>query len=195
MYPLHSLRHRQKDFLRVLPLQRPGLFQVLFQRLPLNKFHDNVGGIIFLKQIQHLHHLKDFTHLGHFPGFLEEHLLAVDPGHSGLLGIIPLQSIAGTGVAAHLPGGIILLDRHLPLQRQIPANIGDAKAALPQDLADQVFTVQDCPGTEGIIQPSAAGIIAAHGTGISPDFLHAAKTAIDFHLFTSPYFLSSRRLF
>ena len=179
---LHGIDGREKNIPCMVPGQGPGLFQPVFQVFPLHKVHDDVSGIVLLEQIQHPDDLGDSADPGHFPGLFQKHLPAAVPGGSARFRVVPLQSAACLG-AADLGGGEVFLNGNLAFQSQVPAAVGNAEAALSQDGAHHIFSVQDRPRLQGIGKGALRSrVISAVGTGVGADRFHAAKTAIKFHL-------------
>ena len=175
---LHGPDGRKKDILRLGPEERAGFLKIGLQGDALHKVHDDVGCCVFLKQVLHPDDSRNAVHLGHFSGFLQKH------AHSVLLGLlcrlcgVPGQACISRG-PTDLAGGVKFLDGNLPLQSHIPTNIGDAKAALAQDTAHQVFPGQDGAHGQGIFRAlGLAGIKAAVGAGVGLDGLHAAKASV-----------------
>ena len=182
MHLLHGLDYRQEDVPGVLPGKGAGFLKPLLQRLAFDEIHDDVGGLVGQEQIQNLNHLGNFSDPGHLPGFLQEDILAAVPGRLGLLGAVPLQG--GSVLPHHLTRGVVFLDGYLLLQHQIPADVGQAEAALTQKLAHQVFPVQNRPRCQGVAR-CFSRLISAVGAWIGRDFLHAAIAAIDLHIWSS----------
>ena len=79
----HSVCHRQKNLLCLLPGHGALLSQPLLQGLAFHKVHDDVGGGIFLKHLQHVDDLGNIGDQGHFPGFLLEGFHAAVLGKPG----------------------------------------------------------------------------------------------------------------
>ena len=182
MYLLHGLHGGEENVFRLLPCQRAGLIQPCFQRFAFHEVHDDIGRLVFLKNIPHPHHIGEIVHLGHFSGLFQEHLHTVLPCLPGLLVGIPCQ-IPGAGIPADLTGGVVFLDGDLPFQRDIPADVGDAEAALPQHPADQIFPREDRSYGQGIFYSrDPPRVEAAVGAGIALNFLHTAKAFVQFHI-------------
>ena len=182
MYLLHGLNGGEENVFRLLPCQRAGLIQPCFQRFAFHEVHDDIGRLVFLKNIPHPHHIGEIVHLGHFSGLFQEHLHTVLPCLPGLLVGIPCQ-IPGAGIPADLTGGVVFLDGDLPLHGKVPADIGDAEAALTQHFSYDVSAVQNRPIGKHIIGCGGLrGVKAADGAGVAVNFLHTAKTAIKFHV-------------
>ena len=162
---LHGVDGGEKNLLCLVPGQGPGFFQMVLQGFALNKVHDNVGRVVLLEQIPHPDYLGDITDPGHFPGLLQEHFPAAVPGG-----------------AADLGRGEVFLDGHLALQGQVPADIGDAEAALAQNGAHHIFAVQNHSRLQGIGKGAPGPrVIPAVGTGVLADFFHAMKATGELH--------------
>ena len=65
---------------RLGPGHGTGFLQSSLQSLSRHKVHDDVGGSVLLKQVQHSDNAGDAVGLDHLPGFLQEHLHSVLPG-------------------------------------------------------------------------------------------------------------------
>ena len=165
VYPLHGLDGRKENLPCPFPGQGAGFLQMVLQGLALDKIHDDIGSFILLEQIPHPDHLGDFADPGHFPGLLQEHFPAAVPGG-----------------AADLGRGKVCLDGHLALQGQVPADIGDAEAALAQNGAHHIFAVQNQSRLQGIgIGAPGPRAIPAVGTGALAGFFHAMKATGELH--------------
>ena len=182
MHLLHGLNGGKENGFSLFPRQRAGLFQPRFQRFALHEVHDDVGCLVFLKKIPHPYHVGDIVHFGHFPCLFQEHLRTVLFRLLGLHTGVPRQS-PGAGIPADLTGRVVFLDGDLPFQRDIPADVGDAEAALTQHPADQIFPREDRSHGQGVLDSfDAPRVEAAVGAGIALNFLHAAKTTVEFHI-------------
>ena len=175
MYLSHGLDDRQEQLPYLLPGQRAGLLQFCFQGNALDELHHDIGRAVLLKQIQYPNHSGDAVSPGHFPGFLQEHLHSVPPGLLCRLRGVPGQ-IPGAGASAHLSRGVILLHSDFALQRDVPADVGNAEAPLAENLADQVFPRQNGSRRQGIFRIFCRfRVIAAPRTGIALKGLHTAQ--------------------
>ena len=114
----------------------------------LDVFHDDIGGIVGLKEIPHADDDLLLIHFGHGPGFVEELLLAPLKAFPGGAYAIAHQLRGDGGIAAGLIHGIVFLDGHLELQPQIAADVGNAKPAFPQHPAHHVTIHQHSAGPQ-----------------------------------------------
>ena len=136
---LHSPEGRTENVFRLFPGHGSGLFQTAFQSFSLYKVHDNIGRVVFPEQVPNPDNTGNIVHPGHFPGFFQEHFQPILPGPLGLFAAVPSQC-SSPRAAVDLTGGVILLNGHLPFQRNIPADVGNTKAALTQHFPHQIFS-------------------------------------------------------
>ncbi len=174
MHLLHGLNGRTENGFRLRPGHGAGALQPGFQGLALYEVHDDVGGFILPEQLPNLDHPGDVLYLGHFPGFLQEHLEPILLGQPGLLGFRPDQP-PGARQPADLAGGVVLLNGNLSFQGNVPADVGNAEAALAQHLTHQVLSAKNRLRRQGKgVFLHLPDIEAAFRAGIPPKILHAA---------------------
>ena len=103
-------------------------------------FHDDVGGVVLLKEVADADDLGRLVHLGHGPGLGEEAEPALfeAPLHAG----IGAHAEALLRPAGNERRGVILLDGDPKLQPQVAADVRDAESPFAQDAADQVAVHQ-----------------------------------------------------
>ena len=117
------------------------LFDQVAEGGAIDVLHDDVGGVILLKEIPHTDNGLLLVHFGHGPGLYQ------------ILFLPPLKALGGGPHKAGdrqgnrgIPGGpvhrVILLDGHFQLQTQVVADVGDAKPALAQGAPHQVAAQQ-----------------------------------------------------
>ena len=150
MYPNHGLNCGNQQLLRFVPVQRTIFHQIVLQGNSCHEIHDNIGRVVVRKHFADLDDLGDILQLLHFGGFLPEYRRAI---HHQQLGF-PVTGPDDVGTPGGIPGsvaaGIQLLDGNLLLFRQIPCDIGDAKAALSKGHAQQISAVKDGIGCQCI---------------------------------------------
>ena len=143
-------------------------------------FHDDVGGVVFFKEV------LDPDDLGHIGEPGQGLGLPEEPG-AAIIKQVPLAALqAGDLQGTHMvPGnkvvGVKFLNSHRGIQIQIPAQIGNAEAALAQDPAHQVLPPQhrSCGKLMGSIL--GVGAVAAVFTYRLVCQVHAAVAAQLFH--------------
>ena len=136
---LQRLAHGRQQ-LHGLGKGHPGgqLFQEGLQRDALHELHDDVGGVVLLKVVQHPHDAGNVVQ--HRQRLRFVHAL-VDPravAFPDAFGRIAADDRGLRGIAPHRPLGEIFLDRHPAVQVGIEPCVGDAEAALSQRFADHV---------------------------------------------------------
>ncbi len=137
---LHSGSKLQNHRKRLLHRHIPILLQIRLQSHSFQIFHHNIGRTIFYKAVKNLYDSAYGTKLS----------------QTSCLVYKPLQSLSEllcllTGKCDHLSfsrspcnklTGKILLDRHSPLHRIIPTDIGNSKAAKSQHSAHNIAVVK-----------------------------------------------------
>ena len=107
----------------------------------LDILHDDVGGIVGLKEVAHMHHFRHTGQSRQGLGLPDEPL----PGVPEELALLVFVSGKGKGVPAvpvYETAGIKLLDGHGNVQPVVPSYVGDAEAALAQHLTHHVLSLQ-----------------------------------------------------
>ena len=169
------------------PQGAPAVLHKLLKGNTLHIFHNDVGGIVGQKEVSYLHNLRHLREPGQHFGLPEKPLLVIAEPSAFISGAA--YHIHGYGgIPHHHPHGIIFLDGYRDIQIQIPAQIGNAKAALSQHLAHQILLLQHCPGRETMKLPGDTLVITAVRAHRAIGFqFHAAIAAFLFH-FPSPFF-------
>ena len=145
VHRLHGPEHRAQPREQVRSGDRAVLGSQFLQGLPLQKLHDDIGGVVLRKMVLHPDDLRDLVQLRHGLGLPEELLPAF------LIGGLVSRGVAGhiqgdRDLPAHQEGGEVLFDGHPLVQHRVPAQIGDAEAALSQDASHPVAPVQKAAG-------------------------------------------------
>ena len=125
-------------------------------------FHYDIGGFVQLKAVPDLDDGRDVFQPGKGLRFPQE------PGFAGKISFrqrtcVAVDPVAPGGISGYQGGRVVFLDSDRFFLLHIPAQIGDAETALAQNLANEIFFLQQRPGTElmGLILP--AGRIPALG--------------------------------
>ena len=142
MDPAEGIHNRAQDGKGLPGRQGTALhLDIALQVRSLHILHGDIGSIVLREIIVDLYDTGDIGQLGHGPGFPHEALPVM---------LEDLRVIAGAGhfqrigiVAGHDAAGVILLNGQRDVQIVIPADVGDAEAALAQDF------------THGILAPEA----------------------------------------
>ena len=124
-------------------------FDSLLQRLPLQVLHDNIGRVVFQERVMNSHNVRRIE-TGDDARLLQ---------HALLLQVeIPLLAVRhrNGGAVAHRSFRKQFLDGDRALQVSVRAQIGNAKAAFPQDPAQ---------GEPSVLQVSACRQIAGRDRG------------------------------
>ena len=139
-------------------------------------FHDDIGGVVLLYEVQDGHDFGDVLELYQRLGFPEEPFpTALEVGDSGLAAAfhgVGLSTLAEYGAA-----GIEFLDGDASLHQRVPCHIGDAETALTQYLTDLVPVPDHGAGLQLMLLVLCA---AAVGTYIFLVFPEAAVTTFHF---------------
>ena len=126
---LHQPRQqRQQDGLQFLFCQCAAPLERIFQGFSLDILHDNVGGAVRLKKMLHLHDVG-MLETGHHPGLVQE------PFQSPIKKLLIGGGLWRDGpvLFAYRPlRRQVLLDGDRHVQRNIPAQVGDAETAMSQ---------------------------------------------------------------
>ena len=165
-----------------LLLRKPSavVFQVRAQRHSIHILHDHIGCFIGKEEIPHRHdavQIIKFRQVLRLRHEFFQSLAIVVPARAGKGGYGTASPLSGfAGSKAH---GEIFLDRHPYLQVQVPAHIGDAEAALSDDLPDHDLALQHSIERE----PSGRPLVfvpdkAAYRAGLVRlcPFVHASRT-------------------
>ena len=118
----------------------PLLFQVGLQRFPLYELHHDICRAVFLKVVPHRHDARQCMKPRQ-PLRLIDELLPPRPEEGLRISCIGAHQRRGVPVPRHKTIREILLDRQLHLEVQIPPEVEDAKAPLPDGAPQQVFPV------------------------------------------------------
>ena len=156
-------------------------------------FHDDIRRAVFDEAVLHRHHAgvvvepRDLLRFAEkaFASF-KERLLVLPGEHAH--GALPL-------IADHNAGGEVFLDGYRYVQKQIPADIRDAEAALAQRTAHQILSLENGTRRQMVLFRNKISLYeAAHGTrllliGLARHTAHAQFPV--FHVVTSPFTRSS----
>ena len=108
----------------------------------LDILHDNIGGVVCFKKVTNTHNHLLFIHLCHRSGFLQKSGLAALKAGTCRRNAEADQFLGNSGISTDLVHRIIFLDRHLQLQPQVTADVGDTKTAFSQHSSYQVSVHQ-----------------------------------------------------
>jgi hypothetical protein len=171
-----TVEDREDQLFGLILGQAPApLIQVLGQREPLIVVHHQIGRAVGLEEVPHPHDVG-VIELGQ-GARLQQELLQAEAEQLAIV----LGMDGDGGPVAGSPGqvpGQKLLDGHPGLEVEIPAQVGDTKAAgLAQHPANQKLFME--PGAVRQNQRAARGllIIAAVGAGVGPAFVGEATGA------------------
>ena len=141
---LQRVHHRHDDRHRLLHSESSVLLQVLFEVLPVNKFHDDIRGIVFNKIIVYGHEILFARVFGHIFGLFEEII------HSLFVEALRIRPTGHFRRYSHLTAchGVrkVFLDRHMHIQFDVGTVICDPESALPDHAVDPVFQMQYSTG-------------------------------------------------
>ena len=184
----HRLHHKEQVLCGTGAL----LLSDLLKGLALQKFHDNVGGVVLREVVQHPNDLRDLLQGRHGSGLPQKLLPAL-----GVLRL-PRRGVAGhvqrdSGFPLEKYGGEILLHGYPALQLDIQAQIGDPKPSGAQRPPQEIPLLEQCSRRElTFLRMVFLRVPAAYGTGLSrEDGIHAVWT-VALH-FLSPLYDASRR--
>ena len=158
--------------------------QTCLQGLALHIVHDDIGSLVCQKRLPHTHHGRDILHPCHLARFFQEIILCILTAAVEFIAAAPVK-LTFTFPAHGGTGRIIFLDRHPALQREVKANIRDAKTAAPQHVAHKILAVQD--RIAGHCLRRLGGFLcikAAKRACTAPEsrqFPHTVRAAIDLH--------------
>ena len=122
----------------------------LLERLAAQQFHDNVGGAVGLKEIEHLHNRCSFVEVGQDAAFFDE--MATPPIE--IAGYLSRARQHGVPVLAHRECyREVFLERHLATELGVAGKIGDAEPALAQHAQNLVAADRAAHRQGDIINP------------------------------------------
>ena len=173
---VHDRQHELKDCLRLHPAV---LFEICRQRIALQIFHDDVGGVVLGKVIAYIDDAVFLREFGDILRLSEELFLAVLEVLALVL-VIQRDVIAQRIVAVGVAVGIELLDGDLQLKVQIEADIRDAEAAFADGVAHQIFVVEDGALTQVMRHHLHFGALSAV-RALPSAFLQLCHTVITVH--------------
>ena len=117
------------------------LFDQFFQRGTFYIFHDNVGRVVFFKEVAHGNDLRRLVHQSHGLCFLQEAFLSILVNvfranvHADVLG--------RHGVTCRFINREVFLDRNFQTQNQVSANVCNAEAAFAKESTNQIALLQN----------------------------------------------------
>ena len=171
-----AVEHGQQQRDRPPPGQRLtlGRFQMPRQVFAFVVVHHQIGGVVQLKEVQHPHQMG-MAQLSHRPRFLQKGAPPVME-QVAMLRRVEHHRLA-VGRAPDQIARVVFLDRHLHLQGQVEAAIGDPEPALAQFFPDHIALQlrpdwQQRPGTA-----LQAGAVVADWTHPGDVPLARVKTA------------------
>ena len=179
------VHHRPQDRKNLLNRNSPGPQpDKVLQVDTLHILHDDIRRIVRPKEIMDMNNGWDVPKLRQGPGLSEETL----PGAFKKRPAFPAGARHRQrlrAVSAHETVGVVFLHRNRHIQIQVPAQIGDPKAALSQHPSDQVLFPKDRPHRKLMGQIIPGRIIAAVFTDELRRFLHTAQAPSFLHTLTS----------
>ena len=115
--------------------------QVFAEGDPFHVVHDTVAGAVGAEEVLDRDDARMLVEVGQGPGLFQE---AIKPIVELFAGLASVDGQAHTirGATGAITGQVFL-DRQSELQILIPGEVGDPKAAMAQDPADTVATVED----------------------------------------------------
>ena len=119
-------------------------FQQRLEGIALEIFHHDIGGIVRLKGVEHIHNAVLGRERRKTSRFLHKAFHA--PAVHGLLSARNNHIARDDRGAVRGAGRIKLLDRHTLGEHLVKSDIGDAKAALAEHAANQIAVLQHCAG-------------------------------------------------
>ena len=169
----------------------PLVGQIRLETHPVDVLHHEIGGAVLLEIVLHRDHMGRVLQLGEDLRLVQEPLHAVlvillHP--AGARDVVPVRVPGGDG------GGHILLDGDPDLQRQVVAQVGDAKAAHTQHLPQHIPPVQQGPQRQGQIGLLLVLTESAVGTNTARLFFLEAAEANTLRIHTSTSSISASTL-
>ena len=178
---VNSLQIRQQRKQQVgslLPAERPALpHNPAGKRFARDVFHHNINRAVRRKSIVNVHHVRQRIHAN------DGSRLCNGAFFAALETILPIRFI-GIGVDRHIrtaigqPDRKIFLNRNNAIQKQIPADIGNAETAAAEHLADDILIPKDASGKMALDFDFVLPVMSALGTNIFvlPERVHADIT-------------------
>ena len=160
-----------------LRLENAVLTQKYRQIDAVEVFHDDIRRTVFFKILSDVDDTRNIGQLGDLSGFLQKVLQTLFEEGDLLIGGSRYQ-LTDVVVAVDIPVGKVFLDRDASVQRQIPADIGDAEATLTDTVADEYLFVEDGAGLEPIHDRVGDIFFVAVRTIAAVDLIHTGITII-----------------